>query len=300
MLLCEADSQYADIVERVLYNGFLSSTSLDGKKFFYENPLEIVPQLLHRETSLQEAQPSFAITQRVEVFGCSCCPPNITRLIASLGNLLYTYNDDTVYVHHYMENTAQFQFGGTNVRISQKTEYPIDGRIKLCASGLTGKRLALRIPGWCTDAKLTANGVPIAYTMETGYAVISIPQEGFEIDLDLPMPVMFIEASPLVREDTGKIAIQRGPVLYCAEAVDNGEALWALEVNVDYPNPRVEKASDWINTIVVQGRRKIPCKGKLYHPISMKEYFPQEIRLIPYYAFANREESEMAVWLRKY
>ena len=298
MLLCEPDSRYADIAEKVLYNGFLSSTSLDGKKFFYENPLEIVPSLQRRHSSLKDSHP-LAITQRVEVFDCSCCPPNITRMVASLGSLLYTHSEETLYVHHFMDSVSRFTMHNESVEITQTTNYPRDGKIVLHGTGLSGKRLAIRIPGWCSDTKLTVNGEPAVYTMEKGYAVITVDWDKWSLELDLAMPVMLAEASPLVRDDAGKVAVQRGPVIYCAEAVDNGEALWALTINAGSPAPRVENASDWLNTVIVQGWRQIPAEGGLYYPLSEAKYISQEIRLIPYYAFANRGESEMTVWLNK-
>ena len=299
MLMCETNSLYADIVEKVLYNGFLSSTSLDGKKYFYENPLEIVPSMRSIHSSTNDA-PALAISQRVEVFDCSCCPPNITRLIASLGSFLYTHSEDTLYIHQYIDSKATLTVGGQACTVVQSTTYPHNGKITLSVSGLQGKNLAVRIPGWCKKATLTANGTPVSYTLENGYAVITVLPDPYLLELDFDMPVTAMEASPLVRDDAGKIAIQRGPVIYCAEAVDNGDNLWALEINAANLQPRVEESDQWINTVVVNGRRQTAHDKSLYHPVDHQAYTPQEIRLIPYYAFANRGESEMAVWLRKY
>ena len=295
MLCLEADSLYADTMERVLYNGFLSGVSLDGRKFFYVNPLELIPQLLNPGQPQREDA-----VQRVEVFSCSCCPPNITRLMASVGDLLYTFDESTVYVHQYMSGLATLPMGEREVVIRQETAYPWEGHVRLEVSGLRGGRLALRLPGWCDKAALTLDGREAAYTLQGGYAVLTVEQDACVLELDMEMTARLVEASPLVRADAGKCCVQRGPVIYCAEAVDNGEGLWALELDEDVSAARLEYAEELgLNRLVVRGWRRQPEGDALYQPARQPVRTPCAIRLIPYFAFANRGVSEMAVWLHK-
>lgn len=299
LLLCELDSRYADVAERVLYNGFLSGISLDGKRFFYENPLEIVPELLNRDASMKKKRP-LPLTQRVEVFNCSCCPPNITRIIASLGDLLYTHSDDTLFVHHFIDSTTNVTLGNAKGTVVQKTAYPKNGNVLLQVSGLEGKRIAVRIPGWCKKAVLKLDGAPVSLDMLSGYAMTPITGNNIALELNLDMPVVLTEASPLVREDAGKVAVMRGPIVYCAEAMDNGPCLWALAVDTANPSICMQENDLFpFDTIVLQGYRRLPTQEELYYPVTDGEWEPQPIRLIPYFAFANREETEMAVWLNK-
>lgn len=298
MLLCSPESKFADVAEKALYNGSLSGISLDGKAFFYENPLEIVPKLKGRNISQRNVCEPLAITQRVEVFDCSCCPPNITRLLASLGSLLYSVSCDTLYVHHYMDSTAEVELSGKKCGVTQTTEYPRDGKVALHLKGMAGKKIALRLPGWCPDAKITSDGKEVDFCNENGYAVIDVSCDDKDFLLELSMPVVFMQANSRVRDDAGKVAVQRGPIVYCAEAVDNGEDLWALELDMSAP-VIVEPNDRWLNTIVAHGKRELPGDG-LYRSAGAVEYKRQEIRFIPYYAFANRGESEMSVWMRKY
>lgn len=160
MLLLDIDGRYADVVERALYNGFLSGLSLDGRSFFYENPLEIDLDRYGRDTSIKGGE-VLPIPQRVEVFECSCCPPNVTRLIASVGEYLATYDDHTVFIHQYMSGTARWQIGNQAVTLRQETRYPADGHIRLTIEGARGMKAALRIPGWCRRYTLLCGGQPV-------------------------------------------------------------------------------------------------------------------------------------------
>ena len=147
MLRFEADSRYSDTVERVIYNGFMSSTSLDGKSFFYENPLEIIPYLHTRDTSTKSGSIHWPKMQRSEMFDCSCCPPNIVRFISSIANLLYSESEDTIYVHQFMQSRTEIENNGKTIVIEQKTRYPESGKVEIKVSG-ADTRLAVRIPGW--------------------------------------------------------------------------------------------------------------------------------------------------------
>ncbi|MHC1694904.1 MAG: glycoside hydrolase family 127 protein [Eubacteriales bacterium] len=192
MNLINPDGKYGDIIERVLYNGFLSSISLDGKSFFYENPLEIDPYLIGRDVSMRHSATRFPITQRLEVFGCSCCPPNITRFIASISNFLYATGQNTLYIDQYMDSATTLKLDGKDVSLKQRTGYPWNGDILVDYKGHPAT-LALRIPGWCTSYKLTADGKDVSYELKNGYAYIKAEGDT-AIRLSLDMPVVFVEA----------------------------------------------------------------------------------------------------------
>lgn len=293
----KAQSVYADIAERAMYNGIISGISLDGKSFFYENPLEI--NLFDRALP-QKAKARFPITQRLEVFGCSCCPPNMTRFIASLGENIYSYSEDTVFVHHYMQSEAEFPFAGKTVRIVQNTDYPNDGKVLLSVSGMKNKRIALRIPGWCHEMTLQMNSETVSWEMAGGYAYIPVEDDDFQIEFTMDMQPQWLEASGHVAECAGMAALQRGPLVYCAEGTDNGDELWSLRADIDAPVEEYFEPSLGLTALAATGYKKTD-KGNpaLYSPAG-EGYELRTIKLIPYYAFANRGESDMRVWLYKY
>ncbi len=299
MWMLNADSRYADIAERVLYNGFLSSETLDGNAFFYENPLEIDPKLRHRNTAMKDTTARFPITQRVEVFGCSCCPPNITRFMASVGDLLYTTSDDTLFVHQYIQSSSAFDWAGKEVKIAQDTRYPIDGKIAITleGDGLNGRKAAVRIPGWCKEYTISVNGAPFSGTPEKGYLYIPCGDGKTEVILDFVMKPVLMEASSHVQEDAGRVALQRGPVVYCLEGVDNGDDLRALAV--DRSLALQEEYDEFFDGITLTGKgwRKAPSK-ELYAPVDDSLWQEQTLKFIPYYGFANRGETEMIVWIQ--
>jgi len=285
MQTMEVKSIYADIIEKVLYNGFLSGMSMDGKAFFYENPLEIDPYLNDVDFALEQKR-RMPITQRKGVFDCSCCPPNIVRFIPSVADYMYTYDENTLLVHQYMESETECD----GIKIKQITNYPADGRIELCCK--TDKEyIALRIPGWCRKFNLNCE-----YELKNGYAYIKV-ENSEKIILELDMPVVLIEANRKVHENAGRIAVTRGPVVYCAEGIDNGEDLRSILID---PQFRFEVSkSEFMLPNLRAKAYKFSGSNELYRPICY-EYDEVVLKLIPYYAFANRGESEMLVWfLRK-
>ncbi len=295
MLTIEADSRYADLVERVLYNGFLSGISLSGDRFFYTNPIAISVRDHGRNVSDPRRGEWLPITQRVEVFSCSCCPPNVTRFVASVGEYLYTADEETLYVHQYMESSAQVGMGEKAVCIEQKTQYPTSGEVKIIVRGAKGKKVGLRIPGWCADFSLNA-----AYEMEKGYALVKCEADECEFILSMEMKPVLVEANPEVQANAGRVAMMRGPIVYCIEGVDNGERIWDVRIGTDmdaqseyddvYKMP-VIRARGW--------RRKAADGSWLYRPAGADEMEEVSLNFIPYYAFANRGETDMQVWTLK-
>lgn len=278
MQLLENDSKYADCIERIIYNGFISGLSLDGKAFFYENPLEIDPAFndVHNSTGHKD---HFAITERKEVFDCSCCPPNIVRFIPSIADYMYTYDENTLFVHQYIASKTSFD----NIRIDQHTDYPRSDTISIsCSAGC--RKIALRIPQWCKDFTLNC-----PYVMENGYAVV----EASEIELTLSMPVVAVRANRKLHASAGRIAFMRGPVVYCAEGVDNGRDVCSLRVEAS--TKFIEKDSKFFFPTLHTTAYSQSESEELYSPADTLS--PRPITLIPYHAFANRGTSEMCVWL---
>ena len=299
MLLLEPDSRYADVAERVLYNGFLSGTSLDGTAFFYENPLEIDPKLSNREKFANQSS-RMPITQRLEVFGCSCCPPNITRILASLGDMLYTYSGDTLYVHHFMASVTKAEIGGKRAVITQHTDYPRNGSVHITLEGGGVGTLAVRIPGWCEGWKAVMGDCETKCSVAGGYALFALPAgtaDGCSLALSFDMTPYAAEASPHIQDDSGRIAVMRGPVLYCLEGVDNGADL--RDIHVDLSQPVCSESSDIFGLPILKagGWRRDPARfTRPYQRISDTR-ISQPLTFIPYFAFANRGETEMIVWI---
>ena len=287
MMELDTDSKYADVVETLIYNGILSGVSLDGASFFYENPLELKPSEHRFEpwyTNAAEKLRGMPIMERVRVFGCSCCPPNICRFLASVGDYAYGRDGGTYYIHQYF--SGDMTDGGA--KISVETDYPHYGVIRVSAEGV--ERLALRIPGWCAKFSLDRE-----YTLENGYAFV---EGGGDVTLTLEMPVELIRADPRVSADTGRAALRRGPIVYCIESVDNGEDLNSLSVD-RLPEPVITFDGGFgANVIEVNGHRELQPDSLYYRlgeePVSQ----PVRLKYIPYFAFANRGESGMQVWVR--
>ncbi|MDA3798886.1 MAG: glycoside hydrolase family 127 protein [Kiritimatiellae bacterium] len=287
MLLCEQSAVYADIAELAVYNGFLSGLSLDGKAFFYENPLEINPSLRERNSStIKPAR--YPIMERKEVFDCSCCPPNIVRFIASIGNMLYSYSDDALFVNQYMESHTHFQ----KTEITQTTNYPVDGEIVIKYKG-DFKTIAVRIPSWCTSFTINKE-----YNLKDGYAYIHVCAED-SIHLELDMPVQLIESNPKVQENSGRVAVKRGPIVYCLEGVDNGDNLRDVSINLDADFSVCEESSFTLPVLYTMGYRRLPDKQDSLYAPATKNRRSQKLKFIPYAFFANMGATEMIVWILK-
>ena len=297
MLQLEPDSRYADVMEQALYNTVLSGMALDGKSFFYVNPLSVVPQACERDARLQHVKPV-----RQKWFGCACCPPNIARMVSSVAQYAYTENDDTLFTHLYIGGSVSKAFSGRKLTMTMEAELPWEGCAKavISAEEPAEATLAFRLPGWAENPSVKAQGKQ--QTVKDGYVYLSgIWQDGEEITFDFPMPVQMWQADTRVREDIGCVAFTRGPITFCAEEADNGADLHLL--TVDGSSIEVEKSSVFGHETVqikVNGKREKASIGcQLYRRASAPELEDAIITLIPYYAWANRGLNEMRVWLRK-
>ena len=283
LLRIKADNRYGDAIERVLYNGGLSGVSLDGRSFFYINPLENNPQF-HEPNRATSKVIKRSILQRVEVFKCSCCPPNIFRVIASMSDLLYGYEEDTLYVHQFANSEAELE----GCKITQKTNYPTDGMVSLSISGDRFKTVAVRIPGWCQNVRFSER-----YTVKDGYAYMTVPASG-QIDFEFEMKPVYMEPGAFIPEDAGKAALMRGPVVYCIEGVDNGSYLRNFTL-LPQKDIQVIPSEFGVPVLKTTALYKEPTAA-LYQPIGTPKT-EKPLTFIPYFAFANRGETEMLVWI---
>ena len=283
MFLLHHASKYADVVELELYNGMLSGLSLSGDAFFYENPLEI-----HLDNYKKQGG-RYPITQRRKVFDCSCCPCNINRVLASVGQYFYAEENGAVWISQF--GTSEYRSDACMV--SQKTDYPVSGKIEITASC----PVYVRIPGWCRSFTASA-----PYEMVSGYAKFAAG----EIVVQLELEPEYLVSHVGVYKNAGKVSLRRGPVIYCAEAIDNGGDVHSLFASGSAPAFALADSvpETGIPDIVASGYRRhnadplMDSGLRLYAPLTVPEKFVStEIRFIPYHAFANRGESNMLVWL---
>jgi DUF1680 family protein len=300
------DSRYIDVMERELYNGVISGVSYEGSHFFYANPLSSYPKI--NPYNPWSGILSGDFYRRSEWFDCACCPPNLARLVASIGSYMYSSSADTIYVHLYNQNHARLSLQGSTVQIEQQTNYPWEGDVALTVKTEqpTQFKLALRIPNWCRDFGLEINGAAYDAKLTNGYAMISREwASGDEVTLRLAMPIERIAAHPHVRQDAGCIALQRGPIVYCLEEADNGAQLANIALPRDARLTANFETSMFGGVTVISGDavRSEPQNwpGGLYLPQSKLELArsPQVIKAIPYSFWANRDPGEMRVWIRE-
>ena len=282
------DSKYADIVELEMYNGALAGLSLDGKAFFYENPLEInlADRTRHISVNKDDRLP---ITERKEVFSCSCCPPNVTRYIASLADSFFSKSENAIYIHQFAELTAEID----GAAVTMETNYPNSGTVNINIANAGGKQIYIRLPGWCRKHTVSKN-----YTLENGYMRFEADGDVFEVCIEFDISPVFRYASPLVRADAGKTAITAGPVVYCAEAVDNNYSLFDLVIDTEAETEIRYDEQFGINTVTAKGYVTESGEYGIYRDKKELPKTEVEVKLIPYCAYANRGESDMRVWIR--
>ncbi len=286
MFKLNQSSKYADAVEKVMYNGILSGISMDGKGFFYENPLEIDTEFNEVNVATHGGK-RFPITQRKEVFDCSCCPPNVIRFIADIADYIYEYNDEALFVHQYISSVAEED----GMTITQKTRYPSDGEICLEIKGCNKKYAALRIPEWCRGFEINKE-----YELKNGYAFVKLEEEKEEIVLKLEMKVRAVSANKRVHENSGRVAVMRGPVVYCLEGVDNGKNLQNIRLDIK-SEFELSNEEFLVPSLLTTGFEETE-NDALYFDAN-DEYVERPLKLIPYFAFANRGETDMLVWILK-
>lgn len=296
MLQLEMKAEYADVMERALYNGVISGMQLDGKRFFYVNPLEVVPEACEKDAHKRHVKP-----ERQKWFGCACCPPNLIRMLASLEDYVATRSGDTLFLNLYAG--CGIEADGLKLRVA--TNYPWEGsvRVTVAQADEAPMALALRIPGWCPGWALRINGEATACEVRDGYALARRAwQAGDVVELVLDMPARYVRANRRIRENAGQVALQRGPVVYCLEEADNGDALHCVRANTQAEVEMVYEP-DTLGGVVVlttDGLREQPGSPDeaAYTYADAPEAKPVKLRWIPYYAWANRGVGEMRVWIR--
>ncbi len=295
LFLLHGDAKYFDVLERSLYNGLISGVSLDGGGFFYPNPLESIGQ-----------------HQRQPWFGCACCPSNICRFIPSVPGYIYAVHSSDVYVNLFMANHSNLKVNGKAVELKQSTNYPWTGDVSLevTPSAKQNFTLKIRVPGWVqgdvvpgnlysyTDKKslgytVKVNGEKVVSTIDKGYFSINrIWKKGDKVEVHFDMEARTVKAHPAVEADRGKVAVERGPIVYCAEWPDNDFNIFSIILNKK-PVFKVESKKDLlfgINTIQTDAQSlSYDTQGKLV----TKDV---KLNLIPYYAWAHRGSGDMAVW----
>jgi uncharacterized protein len=291
MFLFHGESKYYDVIERTLYNGVLSGISLNGDRFFYPNPLE-----------------SKGGIQRQEWFGCACCPSNMCRFITSVGGYMFAHKANNVYVNLYAQCEAEIGLGKETVKITEKTDYPWDGKITFTIDkGRKGSKafgMMFRVPGWvknqptpydlyyykgATDHSgitLYVNGKQTDYTMENGFMKVSREwKQGDQISFTLPMDIHFTHANDKVADCLGKVSMERGPIVYCMERTDNDTPAFDSFIVEDGAKTSVEWTDD------LNGLNRLQVSA-----LNAKDKTPCTMTAIPYYAWANRGDRGMKVW----
>lgn len=300
MLNLDPNGAYADVMETALYNGVLSGMALDGKSFFYVNPPEVWPAAAEHRYDQRHVK-----TTRQGWFRCACCPPNLARLLASLEQYIFSYHEDSIYLHLYMSSVLNIAGEADGISIEVATGYPWDGQVELTVDVAQPREftLALRIPGWCQTPSATVNGeqLELAAIMDRGYAKVNrLWQSGDKITLDFPMPVIRLAAHPQVRENAGRVALQRGPLVYCLEEADNGPVLTdiVLPLEPEFQTTFDPELLGGVVTIEAEAYRSADDDQRLYRPFSAA-LRKVRIKAIPYYAWNNRGVGEMLVWIRQ-
>ncbi|QHQ60991.1 glycoside hydrolase family 127 protein [Anaerocolumna sedimenticola] len=295
------DSKYMNVLERVLFNGAISGMSLDGTKFFYVNPLEVVP-----EASEKDEQKRHVKVERQKWFGCACCPPNIARLLSSIGSYAYTETDECFFMNLYIGGDITTTIHGQNVELHVETNYPWDGAVKISFNQKEEAEFcyAIRIPDWCRKYVIALNGEEIQTDLVKGYVYLHRKwKNGDTITCDFNMEIILNQANPKVREDIGKAAISRGPLIYCLEEADNGNNLHRIYIKKD------TKFTEQFEKDLLKGIVTLTCDGEklvdsnwneevLYQIYQDPIFEKKTLKWIPYYSWANRNPGEMLVWVR--
>ncbi|MCU6175297.1 glycoside hydrolase family 127 protein [Citrobacter cronae] len=296
----EGDAHYADVMERAFYNTVLGGMALDGKHFFYVNPLETQPKSIPHNHIYDHIKP---VRQRW--FGCACCPPNIARTLVAIGHYIFTPRPDALFINFYAGSEAQFTVDAQTLALKIEGNYPWDEQVSIRFNQpqVVEHTLALRLPEWCAAPTVQVNGEAAQGKMVKGYLHLHRQwQEGDIITLNLPMPVRRVYANPLVRHAAGKVAIQRGPLVYCLEEADNRAQLHNLSL------PKASAFREIQGVGLLKGKVLLQAEG--VRVLTAHEDKPlysfdnrqtavekQTLTFIPWFSWANRGEGEMRIWV---
>lgn len=304
MLQVDPDRGYADVIERTLFNTILACASIDGTRFFYANRLASVPERLRFQADGKHHHPP----GRQPWYGTACCPTNLSRFLPALGDYVYSQAPGELWVHQFINSRVGVPAGENTVSLEQHSGYPWQGTISfdLRAVEPTDLTLRLRIPGWCRHARVQVGDeeATAAVPDADGYVKLACRWKGTErVVLDLEMPVERVEAHPAVWHDCGRVALQRGPIVFCLEEADNGPDLHDLVLPADASldvSSGVHGLGPYVPVITTTGVRRDPgaFDGRLYRS-NRALTVPCAVRAVPYALWANRGEGEMLVWMRE-
>lgn len=294
------DGKYMDVVEKCLYNTLLSGIALDGHHFFYVNPLEVIPKIAENNPTMSHIK-----TTRQLWFGVACCPTNISRTLASLGNYVYAVDEDTIFSNLFISSSIETKIENTHLAIHVKADYPRTGIVEYKVDLNSPKqfRLAVRKPGYCKTASITLNGEKVYPEEKKGYYYIErVWNQGDVLKVVYDVTFRFVRSNPRVSENIGKVALMKGPWVYCLEEADNGEYLKSILVNT---NSKIEERYDETllgGTLcaVLEGKKidYSTVDDELYDERAPK-YKDVLIKAVPYCAWNNRGKGEMLVWIRE-
>ena len=292
------DASYMDVVERALYNTVLAGIALDGKSFFYVNPLEVWPDNCMPRTSREHVKPV-----RQKWFGVACCPPNIARTLASMGQYIYGRDEECIYLNLFISNDAVINVGEKEIKVSMETKFPYENVCRVSVSNVPedGIKIAIRKPDYASDYQVAVDGRKAEIEVLKGYVYLELKEDS-DIQIFFEAPARFVRANPLVRADSGKIALMRGPLVYCLEEIDNGKNLSALYVDAK-TDIREEKSELFGGSILLHfhGKRIVDTEWEedelsAEHPIRWEE---TELTAVPYAYWNNRGMGEMSVWIKE-
>ncbi|MCU4973431.1 glycoside hydrolase family 127 protein [Halobacteria archaeon AArc-m2/3/4] len=279
-------ARYADLIERTLYNGFLAGVSLDGTEFFYDNRLE-----------------SAGDHHRQGWFHCACCPPNVARLLASLERYIYATGDNCLYINQYLGSEGTVTVDGIAVDIVQTTDYPWDEdvRIDVQPAEPTAFTVSLRVPDWCEEASVSVNGEPVSVP-DDGYVELDREWDDDRIDATFEQRVVPVRSHPAVEDNRGRVALTRGPLVYCLEGVDHERPLGQYRIDPETTFDASFREELLEGAVTIDGEATVPdleeWEGRLYRPDDEASSRTASITAVPYYLWDNRDPGELLVWIR--
>ncbi|MCF2555156.1 glycoside hydrolase family 127 protein [Faecalicatena contorta] len=293
------EGKYMDIVEKALYNTLLSGIAMDGRHFFYVNPLEVVPEVAEHNPTMRHVK-----TTRQKWFGVACCPPNIARTLASMGNYMYDVEANTLYSNLFISNEIRTTLECGDIAVKVEADYPRTGEItyQMLHEGVRTFTLAIRKPGFSSQMTVKVNGEEVSYTLDKGYVYLNRewnPQD--EVTVLLDVAYRFVRCNPRVRDNIGKIALVKGPWVYCLEEADNGKYLNSIVVDADCEVKPLydEELLGGTMCAVFEGKKiNYDAVGEELYDCAKPVYETLTLKAIPYCAWNNRGKGEMLVWMR--
>ncbi|SEO03545.1 hypothetical protein SAMN04488134_103179 [Amphibacillus marinus] len=285
----EPKAEYIDVIERALYNGILSGASIDGKHFFYVNPLEVDPDSCEYNPNKGHVK-----LTRPDWLGCACCPPNFARTIGSVERYIYTKNEADLYVNLFVSSALTID----DTVIKQTTAFPYENHVKLSISNGAGRTIFIRKPRWAEGIQLTTEA---NWTENDDYFVITVASDALTLEVSFEQPILYLRSNPKVRAANHQVAIQRGPFIYCAEQVDNEADLHLYHLDKNKPGMLIETSALLDKTLqltLAAKKEQLWDADLLYSYQDNMRFQDTKLTLIPYHLWGNRGENEMKVWFK--